>query len=231
MSSAALDSLTNMPCVASRDSDVLREILEDGVLLTRWERTAHPGAGPGLRALLQLRQPVGIDTKSREPEGFNQQLREAVGRAGLEEQSSLQVLAEDVCELASLFADISGRDHLRLRFERVEDDGCALFHVDTLPMRMLCTYFGPGTQWLEEDNVRRDQLGSRGRSLDEANAAMVIDSEKIQTAPAWHVLIFKGRLWDGHGYQDGLVHRSAPVRHPQDYRLRLTIDFSDSCAC
>lgn len=148
-----------------------------------------------------------------------------------EVRASFSALVEDFEILAAKFSAISRREHLRLRFERVEDDGCALFHVDTLPMRMLCTYAGPGTQWLEEDNVRRDQLGSKGRGIDETNAAIVIDPDKIHTEPAWNVIVFKGRLWDGHGYSDGLVHRSAPVRHPKDHRLRLTIDFADSCDC
>ena len=231
MASDALIEIETRKTISSKSPSSLSRILAEGVLLARWERTALAGAEPGLKALRLARGPVAITTTSRQPADFHHQLCTLVPTAGPQERDSLRILAEDACELATIFAHISGREHLRLRLERVEDDGCALFHVDTLPLRMVCTYSGPGTQWLEEDNVRRDQLGARGRSLEEANAAIVVDPAKIQTAPAWHVLLFKGRLWEGHGYYDGLVHRSAPVRHPRDHRLRLTVDYSNSCSC
>jgi Protein of unknown function (DUF1826) len=34
----------------------------------------------------------------------------------------------------------------RVRLTKVADDGCAAFHVDGLPLRVLCTYAGKGGQ-------------------------------------------------------------------------------------
>ncbi len=225
------------PCTLTRSwisdscSDVLFRILDSEILLTIWERLPLVDLQPALGALLRSTESMRLDVPSQEIGQLARRLEFFLKNTPPTVRSSVHGLAEDMQKLTNLFAEISGRDHLRLRFERVEDDGCALFHVDTLPMRMLCTYTGPGTQWLEEDNVRRDQLGSRGRGIQQANAAIVMNPEKIHTVPSWHVLVFKGRLWEGHGFSDGLVHRSAPVRHSTDYRLRLTIDFSNSCGC
>lgn len=83
--------------------------------------------------------------------------------------------------------------HSRVRLERVEDDGCALFHADT-------------------------------------RCAIVIDPTQIRSAPAWHVAVFKGRAWPG-AEDNALIHRSAPVSHRGEHRLRLCIDLSDACAC
>ncbi len=208
----------------------LRRIAQAPAQLAIWERAEIPAIMPALDALLGAGAAVQMDLQNPAHSEIVRSLTSTLLDSAAPTEA-FAALAADFLQLANEFRTITGRQHFRLRFERVEDDGCALFHVDTLPMRMLCTYAGPGTQWLEENNVRREQLGSRGRDLEAANAAIVIDPERIRTEPAWHVLVFKGRLWDGHGYSDGLVHRSAPVRHSRDYRLRLTIDFSESCAC
>lgn len=215
----------------SSDASVLEGILHDDTHLVIWQRQPIVCVRSALSELMSAREPVCLDVSPTSAGSLQRSLEAHLKNPEAPVRDAFAALASDFMMLAAKFGEISGRRHLRLRFERVEDDGCALFHVDTLAMRMLCTYAGPGTQWVEEDHVRRDQLGSRGRSIEEANAAIVIDPEQIQTAPVWHVLVFKGRLWDGHGYSDGLVHRSAPVRHPNDFRLRLTIDFSDSCSC
>ncbi len=221
---------TILSAVSSPNREELREILQPDIQLAIWERQANRVIAPALDAMLAASHPIKkqwVNPSLNDVcKGFLANLH---GRADL--QPAFEALAEDILSLAEIFRQISGREHLRVRFERVEDDACALFHLDTLPIRMLCTYAGPGTQWLDEENVRRDQLGSQGRSLDEANAAIVIDQDEIHTVPVWNVLIFKGRRWEGHGHFDGLVHRSAPVRSSRDHRLRLTIDFSDSCGC
>jgi len=144
-------------------------------------------------------------------------------------RSSIVALAADIHELSSRFADIADIKHPRVRLTRIEDEACALFHADTLRFRLLCTYAGPGMQWLKNDNVRRHELGSRGRTLVEATNAIVINQAAIQTVPETHVAIFKGRLFEDEE-DNALVHRSSPLAHPTDYRLRLCVDFA-SCGC
>lgn len=217
--------------VSAPEESVLEEIRKPETILSVWQRRPVDEIRPAILALLAAEESLRLDMVSRDSGDFLDCLRRHVPNAPGNVTDSLSALAKDVREIAECFSTITGRTHVRLRFEKVEDDGCALFHVDTLPLRMLCTYSGPGTQWVEEENVRRDQLGSRGRTIEEANAAIVIDPTHVHTAPCWHVLAFKGRMWDGHAHQDGLVHRSAPVRHPRDHRLRLTVDYSDLCSC
>lgn len=217
--------------IRSKNPESLWEILKSDVVLVIWERSPISFIKPALQALLQTKHPLRIDFQSDDWATFEENLLQHLPFSESHIRSSIQALKLDIVNLASRFTAISGHQHLRVRFERVENDGCALFHVDTLPLRLVCTYSGPGTQWVEEEHVCRGQLGLRGRTLEEANLAIVPDPNSIRTCPAWHVLIFKGRLWKGHGYFDGLVHRSAPVRHPNDFRLRLTIDFAETCTC
>lgn len=124
----------------------------------------------------------------------------------------------------------AGTLHPRVRFERVEDDGCALFHADSLNLRLLCTYAGPGTEWLENSNTRRHELGLRSRTLDEANADIVVDPSRIRRLAPWHVAIFSGRSRPG-AEDNALIHRSAPVLSANTPRLRLCIDLPADCGC
>ncbi len=221
--------LDHPPHVAeTEDSSVLRRIGDPAINLAVWQREALPDAGPAIAALLAAVGPVAGDWHAPSARQIAGQLGFANASVGFVE--SFAALAADIVRLSLLFAALTSKRHPRVRLARVEDDGCALFHADTLEVRLLCLYAGPGTQWLENDNVRREQLGSRDRTLDEANAAIVVDPTAIRSIPNWHVAVFKGKAWPG-GEANALVHRSAPVRHRDDHRLRLCIDLPGDCAC
>ena len=210
----------------TEDSSVLRRIDDPAVNLAVWQREALPDAAPAIAALLAAVDPVAGDWHAPSA-------RQIAGQLGISDPDladSVAVLAADIVRLSLLFAALTSKRHPRVRLTRVEDDGCALFHADTLEVRLLCLYAGPGTQWLENDNVRREQLGSRDRTLDEATAAIVIDPTAIRSIPNWHVAVLKGKAWPG-SEANALVHRSAPVRHRDDHRLRLCIDLPGDCAC
>lgn len=88
---------------------------------------------------------------------------------------------------------------------------------------MLCTYIGPGTEWVPEHGVCREEIGCSAESLEAANRRIVPDAGKIQQTPTGAVLIFKGNLYPGEE-GCGLVHRSAPVSAPNQVRLLLRMD-------
>ena len=225
-STAKLSSISH---VAWDDrSDVLRRIVEPHLNLCIWRRKADPFVVSALGAILRAKIPFRLDLRAPARERIEQEIRDVF--PALAAMRGCAHLVDDAHLLASLFAELAGTQHPRVRLERVEDDGCALFHSDTLRMRMLCTYAGPGTQWLENSNARRDQLSSRGRGIAEANAAIVIDPSAIRSISSWHVAVFKGRHWnDVEDYS--LIHRSAPVGHRGDYRIRLCIDIPDDGDC
>lgn len=213
----------------SSNAEILRQIRSTGINLCIWERNPEAEWRPGIAAILQYQRSLSLDLTG--PNG--EQIAHSLARhcaADTAMKNSLSALARDIAALAGRFGEIAGIKHPRVRLSRVEDEGCALFHADTLSLRLLCTYAGPGTQWVENDNLRRAELGSRGRNLEDATAAIVIDPAKIRTLPGAHVAIFKGRLAEGEE-DNAWVHRSYPVRHPADFRLRLCIDLPDSCTC
>jgi hypothetical protein len=132
-------------------------------------------------------------------------------------------LCEDIAARALDLAAAADCGCARIRLAAVRDAACAAFHVDTLRVRLLCTYHGEGMQWADEPDVNRSELGLRGRSIAETNAAIVPEPVQIRTVPVGAVALFKGLLWPGNE-GCGLVHRSAPSCCGEHPRLRLVID-------
>lgn len=212
--------------IESESANSLRAIHTEGVNLAIWKRDRVPAVESAVCALLAAPYQVAIDEKAPDERRLFVCLQQIISSRA--PAASIQALIGDIARLSRLFSEIANTIHPRVRLERVEDDGCAIFHADSLRLRLLCTYAGAGTEWLENSNVRRDELGSRGRSIGKTNAAIVIDPAKIRHIPAGHVAVFTGRGREG---TPALIHRSAPVATSSDYRLRLCIDLPGDCGC
>lgn len=128
-------------------------------------------------------------------------------------------LAQDMASLAFLFARVSGLGRVQVRLDAALQESCPLFHVDSVPLRLLCTYTGAGTEWLADGDADHGELGLRGRSLAQANAAIRGES-RPRTVPTGWAAICKGRRFGD--ATPALVHRSPdPAGVP---RLLLVVD-------
>lgn len=117
------------------------------------------------------------------------------------------LLVEDMLALARRYQQVSGVHELRFRLEKIDHDSCRRFHVDQVPLRMLCTYAGPGVQWRHAS----DQL--------------------IHKTPTGWLTLLKGRLYPGWDAAQAVLHRSPPLsglKMPVT-RLLLTLDHPDVC--
>lgn len=125
-------------------------------------------------------------------------------------------LLADVAALAASFAAMTGHQRIHARLEALVDEGCPLFHADHVGLRLLCTYAGPGTEWVPAAAVNRSGLGSGDNGL------ILRDRRQVRRLPAFTVGVFKGEAFPGHAGR-GVVHRSAPatLRAP---RLLLCLD-------
>ena len=63
-----------------------------------------------------------------------------------------QVVAEhliaDVADLVKHFAYLSGCDTVRVRLDVIDHNSCSKWHRDSVALRLITTYRGPGTQWV-----------------------------------------------------------------------------------
>ena len=95
---------------------------------------------------------------------------------------------------------------------------CRRFHTDLNYIRMLCTYSGPGTLWLSENNLNREALNDL-----ESNNSIVVNNDLINQVRTGSVAILKGGLYPRKGTK-AIVHRSPNIQESQQKRLLLRID-------
>jgi hypothetical protein len=111
-------------------------------------------------------------------------------------------LREDIRDLATRFAALMGVPALRIRLEGINTNACRKVHADYTDVRLITTYWGPGTEYVPAGQEPSD-------------AGLV-------RLPAGHVALFKGRLF-GEGHAP-CFHRSPPVGDTGERRLVLVID-------
>lgn len=227
---AATPAVLSLPAhaIEAHDADELAQILQPAYNLVIWNRILPLHIDPVLQKLRRMRSAVQFDWVGLSVEEIFQNLCDAVKETTY--RAAVDWLARDIDMLRHQYARLTGVVHPRVRLERVEDGSCVLFHEDQMDLRLLCTYTGPGMQWAANKDARREELGLRGRTARAANAAIVPDPTLIRTVPAGAVALFKGATHP-HCEVGALIHRSAPVSGPSEYRIRLCIDDTSACAC
>ena len=132
----------------------------------------------------------------------------------------------DVAHLIDVFSHLFELEHVGLRLSVLDKAMCPKFHVDHVPCRLISTYGGIGTQWLEDVFVDRRKLGSGCNGLsDEVSGLIVADLAVISTMPTYAIGLFKGSKWEGNELH-GAVHRSPKLPENAPRRLLLTLDFA-----
>ena len=181
----------------------LAEIFDPGIQVCSWQREIDPAIGTYLSGLHQARELQVIETLSPVAQPRLEALPAGSGRASL--MDDLTLLRELLCELL-------GCSEVGLRLARVGHAMCPGWHLDRVGIRLVCTYQGPGTEWLDNQSVERHDLhSSRTR-----------EGAAIQAFPG-EIVLLKGPLWQGNdGF--GAVHRSPELAPDADLRTVVTLD-------
>ena len=132
--------------------------------------------------------------------------------------SKFSLITQDIKALLHLFKEVTGTNSFRLLLATINTNMCRRFHTDGNDVRMLCTYSGPGTLWLTEDNINQHALNSSG-----GNNSIVLEESKIQQAATGSIIILKGAMYPKEGTQ-AVVHRSPTIEESGEKRLLLRID-------
>ena len=188
-------------------ADLLRRLKRSDVMLASWRRSL-PGSVEAWLDALDLAATPGLSL-SLSPEAV----------AGELKRSAFAPLAQDVAMLARLAATAGRTRAVRLKLEPVLGDRCSRWHEDHVVMRLLCTYRGPGTEWLPEAGVDRARLRhGTGPNPDVCRAPAFVERFERH-----EVAIYKGALHP-HTAGRGLVHKSPAIEGTGAARLLLTID-------
>jgi hypothetical protein len=200
--------------VQDETPQALTRILDDGVNLAIWQRQLPAHIADFGSLLLSLNEPlaesISLEIANEDTEPNLRGL--ALGFSDLE---GYEGFIADVSWLVSAFACLLGAKRIGLRLRVLDKAMCPRFHVDHVPVRLITTYAGVGSQWLKEGGMDRRQL-----SQPEAEPT---ESSLIQQIDSGAVALLKGEKWHGNeGF--GLIHRSPPLG-PCERRLILTLDW------
>jgi len=136
------------------------------------------------------------------------------------ERDQHSTIVNDIQNLLHLFKEISNTKRFRLLLATIKTNMCTKFHTDINNLRMLCTYSGPGTLWLTEDNINRKALDAY-----EDNESIIIDKNSIEQTKTGSVVILKGAKYPKNATK-AAVHRSPTIEESDEIRLLLRIDLN-----
>lgn len=187
--------------------------------LVHWRRRAARACEEGEALASRRGRERGIDgvVETQDTPGLSQLVAPILDPSG-----RCRALRRDVGRLVRVFGALCGVNAVRVRLAVVLTQECTLFHVDNVVARLLVTYAGPGTEWLEEDGVDRNALWAPDLDADlDTRNRRVARGAPRQAGPG-DVVLMKCARWPGNE-RLGAVHRSPPV-DGKTPRLKLTLD-------
>ena len=101
---------------------------------------------------------------------------------------------EDMANLCEMFCITEKSSYIS--FSISSHRGCRRYHIDNVPLRLLVTYAGQGTEWLPDEFANK-----RACANGEPNERIIKDISKKQFVGEWDIALFKGG-------PEGLLHRT-----------------------
>lgn len=185
------------PLAASKSAEVLTEIYDEYCNIAVWHRGVSRETKQDLNALLSSKQSL--------------ELREIVSpaqaQAELNKHKLGAHLCQDISELVDMFCCLFDLSRAGLRLKLLNHSMCPKFHIDQVPCRLVHSYCGPGTQWLNAGDI---------------SCATDYKPQAVNQIQTGDVALLKGNAWEDSG-TSALIHRSP---NTNEQRLLLTLDFA-----
>ncbi|MGV2871389.1 DUF1826 domain-containing protein [Colwellia sp. E150_009] len=125
-------------------------------------------------------------------------------------------------QLIDMFCTLFDLEQVGFRIRLLDLPMCPRFHIDRVPCRLVTTFSGQGTQWLDNNNIDRSKLGSGNQGLDDSESGLYPTDALIENMTAGDVALLKGSAWIGNE-NTAVVHRSPPYCSGEK-RLLMTLD-------
>ena len=194
--------------------DVLFEITNDNLNLCLWERNENPALAKEVAVFrpFELRDRRVSTTKLT----FDADVQKIMLDQSVD-PCACSNLREDLQRLADIFFTVSESRDTRFRLFTTIDDDCQRFHVDYKHLRMICTYQGPGTEWLTEDQANREAYADGG-----SNEDIIRYGTPGRFKTSWVGILKDDRFPGNRG--GGLMHRSPSLAGFQDTRVVFCLE-------
>lgn len=163
---------------------------------TQWIANLDPGLLPDTHLVVS-------------PEDCRRALAPVFEECSLPAGSMRDLLLNDIAELAATYAAITRTGRVDIRLNRISHDACWKFHRDYVDFRLLTTYRGPGTEW-----------------VDPAHAESALAGQQDYTGPINRLAPHDVALFRGCGTTpgQGILHRSPPISTTPQTRLLLCLN-------
>ncbi len=204
--------------VSGVEPTVFTEIYEPDTNMIIWQRLLEDSVKNDTVKFLDAHPNFKI-AMTLSPETALPSLIDALG------STEYEALAENISELVDMFCCLFDLSKAGLRLTALEKAMCPKFHVDVVPCRLVTTFQGVATEWLEHAVVDRSKLGSGSLGLKDSESGIFQSAQDIQRLQCGDVALLKGENWFDNE-NAGLVHRSPSVQD-DEMRLLLTLDFAD----
>lgn len=186
--------------VIASNAEVLDGIRDPDISIAIWERAAPEAIATLLSPSLR---PVRFSSVLS---GLPGVLTRALDIADYPLSAARVAIEDDITEIAERFASIMRIDRVDIRLDRITGNACRKWHADYVTARLLTTYAGRGTQWLDARVEGGCECG---------------EAHDIRELRAGDVALFKGRHWDE---ARAAIHRSPPIEGSGEERLLLVIN-------
>ncbi|MEQ5787387.1 DUF1826 domain-containing protein [Erythrobacter sp. NFXS35] len=193
-------TLLDPGCRCSHEPRILHAIREEECNLAIWQRAAFADFVPMLEgAPRDLRFECTLAD-------LVENLRSGLTENGFGGVSLHTALIADAALLADLFCQALDLARFELRLEVVRTDSCRKFHADYVRARLITTYAGEGTHWLDGDDAARVAAGE--------------DPLRVNRMNPFDVGLFKGKL----ATDRPAIHRSPPLAGTGAARLLMVLN-------
>lgn len=164
--------------------------------ISNWLEKIEPSQLPDFRILVR-------------PSDVRRAIEPQLNTNGMSSTNEQNLFIDDISNLVSVFADITHSQFVDVRLDRISHDACWKFHRDSVETRLLTTYVGPSTEW-----------------VDPAYAEQALQEQRDYEGPLERlgvndVAVFSGSLSKS---GDGIVHRSPPIEGTKITRLLLCLN-------
>jgi Protein of unknown function (DUF1826) len=195
----------------------LERIFDDAISICIWRRPVDAAIKDYLAQLAPVKpveRLLRLDAAAPRLDALAQDLPERPGR---------ESFLEDLFHLVELFSTVTDSNSLGLRFTITQRALCPRFHADGVGMRLICTWQGAGTEWLEHASVDRAYLGAGAGGLSDEASGLMLPGAQIYRMRPFEVGLFKGDAYPDNAGR-GAVHRSPPADGTAVWRVMATLD-------
>lgn len=219
---AATNELTQTKIIPKRlvegdNPNVFTNIYQNETNIVVWQRELTNKLTAAVNAFLKSNTSTAA-VLAVTPQNTHEVLRDTFG-----DSEAINILSDDIALLVDMFCCLFDLKRAGLRLTVLDRAMCPRFHVDRIPCRLITTYQGIATEWLNNDVIDRTKLGAGNQGKLDEQSGLFQSLDDINQLTEGDVALLKGENWD-ETQGAGIVHRS-PAVSSGERRLLLTLDF------